>query len=163
MRRLFSTLLSPRRQWALLRALCDLCHVELALRRRPLQVICTHWNLKLLQAPDEHQEPQALVAGPIGLPDVDVWALTALARRWPFRGGCLRYALAAGRRLSRRGIPGHLILGARRSLQGDIEAHAWLCHGGVRLELPGLQRSDEHGADAAATRSFQPLRRVKVP
>jgi hypothetical protein len=163
MRRLFDTVRSPRRQWALLRALFDLCHVELALRRHSLQIICTNWNLELLQAPGELHEPQSLVTGSAGLPDVDVWALTALARRWPLRGGCLRYALAAGRRLSRRGAPGHLILGARISLQGDIEAHAWLFHGGVRLELPALQRSHALAAVSAATRPFEPLQRVKGP
>jgi hypothetical protein len=163
MSRLLRTLLSPRRQWAVLRALFELFRVEWALRHHPLQIICNNWKLQLLAGPNEPPVSPSRSVEPVHLPALDAWALAALARRWPWRGGCLRYALAVGRRLSPE-VASSLILGVRRSPQGNLEAHAWLLHHGARHELPALPPSDpQHSAEALAARPFVPLQRVKIP
>ena len=52
-------------------------------------------------------------------------AVTAAARRLPWRPVCLPQALAASFMLRLRSIPSHLCLGVRRE-NGTIDAHAWL-------------------------------------
>lgn len=151
MRQLVSWLYQPTRprlarQWALLRALIDLCRVEWALRSRPLLIICNDWNLNLLdEVAADPLAPRSPSDSP-RLSSVDAWAIRALARRWPWGGGCLRYSLVVGRRLAHRhALPGQLVL-ATRKLHQSVEAHAWLFHAGVRYELPARPADREFAA-----------------
>lgn len=158
MPRLARALQSPTQREALLKALRDLCRVEWDLRRHSLQTICNDYGLCLLDGAAEvgsaRVTPPEIGPGEPVLPALDAWALAALAKRWPLGGGCLRYALALGRRLARTGsAPTQLVLGARKSLADRVEAHAWLLHAGVRYELP----------PTPSPTAFVPLRRAGLP
>jgi len=56
------------------------------------------------------------------------WAVTALARYFPWDAKCLAQAVAGKWMLQRRGIPSTLYLGVERIHGGEkwLEAHAWL-------------------------------------
>lgn len=60
-------------------------------------------------------------------------AVRRTARYVPFRAVCLQQAVAAKLMLRRRGIGSTLHLGVRRPNVGELEAHAWLDAGGVRI------------------------------
>jgi hypothetical protein len=62
--------------------------------------------------------------------------VAAVARRGPYRAGCLPTALTLRWMLQRRGVESSLRLGVRRGAAG-IEAHAWVEHRGVVLANPG--------------------------
>ena len=55
-----------------------------------------------------------------------------------YRNTCLRQALAVRWLLRRRGLDGQLCLGARKTPQGDFEAHAWVDLAGVPLGQANL-------------------------
>jgi len=55
------------------------------------------------------------------------------ARHLPFKLLCLQQAIAAKRMLTRRGIPGTLYLGTQRDPDGQLQAHAWLRSGVIRV------------------------------
>jgi hypothetical protein len=56
------------------------------------------------------------------------WAVTALARYFPWDAKCLAQAVAGKWMLQCRGLPSTLYLGVERVHDGDkwLEAHAWL-------------------------------------
>ncbi len=56
------------------------------------------------------------------------WAITALARYFPWDAKCLAQAVAGKWMLQRRGLPSTLYLGVDRVYDGEkwLEAHAWL-------------------------------------
>ncbi len=56
------------------------------------------------------------------------WAVTALARYFPWDAKCLAQAVAGKWMLQRRGLPSTLYLGVERVYDGEkwLEAHAWL-------------------------------------
>lgn len=70
---------------------------------------------------------QARVARDVG------WAVTRAARHVPFEAVCLPQAMAAHAMLRRRGIDSVMHLGARRSDEKPIDAHAWLDAAGVEV------------------------------
>ena len=64
------------------------------------------------------------------------FAVPRMGARVPWRSSCLVQALAARRWLARHGISTQLVLGARKPVDGDIEAHAWL-KAGKRIFVGG--------------------------
>lgn len=64
-------------------------------------------------------------------------ALTAVVGRLgPYRVGCLRQALTVEYFLRRRGLPAQLRIGARKSADGQFDAHAWVELDGAVLGQP---------------------------
>lgn len=59
------------------------------------------------------------------------WAVTACARRVPFRALCFEQGLAAQVMLRRRGIRSTLYYGAKLDANRTLVAHVWVCHGNV--------------------------------
>lgn len=56
-----------------------------------------------------------------------VWAITAIARRAPFRAKCIEQGLAAQRLLRQSGIDARLHYGARQDdREGKLAAHVWV-------------------------------------
>ena len=66
-----------------------------------------------------------------------------VARRAPFRAVCLPQAMAAQWMLRRRGIPSHVVFGARRSGDAATEFHAWL-QVGAEMVLGGKEQATWH-------------------
>lgn len=112
--------------WHLLRA-----RVEL---RRPVKAILDD----LQAAGSARRRPDASFA-----PVTAGWALTAAARRVPWRSDCLVQAIAAARWLHRKGFAPQLHLGVARAAQHELKAHAWLTLDGVVIvgDLPGLEET----------------------
>jgi hypothetical protein len=54
------------------------------------------------------------------------WAISAVARRLPWRADCLVQALAAQHWLKRSGVEAALSVGAGRDAFGAFAAHAWV-------------------------------------
>lgn len=54
------------------------------------------------------------------------WAVVAAGRRVPGGENCLAQAVAAEALLTRFGYPNEFRIGARRSGNGELQAHAWL-------------------------------------
>lgn len=82
------------------------------------------------------QAPLSIEQG--ALIDRIAFALPRVSARVPWRATCLVQALAARRWLARSGIASQITLGARKSGQEGIEAHAWLTAGG-RIVVGGQQ------------------------
>lgn len=61
------------------------------------------------------------------------WAINRAARHLPLTLLCLQQAIAARHMLARRGIPGTLYLGTRRSSDNSLLAHAWLRSGSIKV------------------------------
>jgi hypothetical protein len=59
------------------------------------------------------------------------WAVTAAARRLPFRSTCLIESLAADAMLRRRGYASEIRFGVRPPTGGELAAHAWVEHDGA--------------------------------
>lgn len=62
-----------------------------------------------------------------------VFAITATARRVPWRSDCLVQALAGQNWLRRSGIASEIVVGTAQSDPGGFEAHAWLARDGEVL------------------------------
>lgn len=78
----------------------------------------------------------------------DVGRLSLIARHvdahlrdapWPWTRTCLRRALVLQRILARAGHAVVLVIGVRRS-DGELQAHAWIEHGGTPLLEPEPER-----------------------
>ena len=54
------------------------------------------------------------------------WAISAVARRLPWRSDCLVQAMAAQNWLRRRGLQANFEIGAARDTSGQFAAHAWV-------------------------------------
>lgn len=67
------------------------------------------------------------------------WAVTRAANHVPFKAVCLPQAMAAHTMLKRRGIDSVMHLGARRTEEKPIDAHAWLDAAGVEVTGYPLQ------------------------
>lgn len=78
-------------------------------------------------------EEQAQLARDIG------WAVTRAADHVPFKAVCLPQAMAAHAMLRRRGVDSVMHLGARRTEEKPIDAHAWLDAAGVEVTGYPLQ------------------------
>jgi len=59
------------------------------------------------------------------------WAVSACARRAPWRAVCFQQGLAAQLMLRRRGIPSVLYYGAALDTKGGLAAHVWIRDGNV--------------------------------
>lgn len=58
--------------------------------------------------------------------DEIIWAITAIAKRVPFRAKCIEQGLAAQRLLRQSGIDARLHYGARQDGEGKLTAHVWV-------------------------------------
>jgi hypothetical protein len=72
-------------------------------------------------------EDRARIARDVG------WAVTRAASHVPFEAVCLPQAMAAHAMLRKRGVGSVMHLGARRSEEKPIDAHAWLDAAGVEV------------------------------
>lgn len=70
---------------------------------------------------------QAKIAREVG------WAVTRAAHHLPFEAVCLPQAMVAHAMLKRRGIHSVVHLGARRTEERPIDAHAWTDAAGVEV------------------------------
>lgn len=127
-----------------LRTLLDLAiaTAELAFARARLAVQGAD---KLVRPPP----PARSRRGKDGMIDRVAFAIPRMGARVPWRSSCLVQALAAQRWLARNGIATDLVLGARKSAGGDMEAHAWL-KAGKRTVV---------GGEPGAYQEFRPARR----
>ena len=93
-------------------------------------------RLGTLVAPsDYHAAPAYLSASEqdIALAREIGWAVTRAARHVPFRAACLPQAMAARVMLRRRQVPSVLHLGAAKTGDATLGAHAWLDATGVEV------------------------------
>lgn len=89
---------------------------------------------RIAQAKEPGPEDQARLAREVG------WAVTRAASHVPFKAVCLPQAMAAHAMLRRRGVDSVMHLGARRSEEKPIDAHAWLDAAGVEVTGYPLQQ-----------------------
>jgi len=64
------------------------------------------------------------------------FAIPHMGARVPWKGTCLVQALAAQRWLARHGVASEIVLGARKTGEDGIDAHAWL-KAGDRIVVGG--------------------------
>lgn len=69
------------------------------------------------------------------------WAVTACARRVPWRAKCFEQGLAAQWMLGRRGLPSRLHYGLAKGEAQTLVAHVWLRSGG--LDVVGCQNMSD--------------------
>jgi len=69
------------------------------------------------------------------------WAVSAAARHSPVEFVCFPQALAGYTMLRRRHVPGTLVYGVARSMDGELQAHTWLMVGD-RMVLGGEAAKD---------------------
>lgn len=83
-----------------------------------------------------------MIASPTGSLDDErtidrvAFAIPRMGARVPWKGTCLVQALAAQHWLARRGIGSEIVLGARKTGDKGIDAHAWL-KAGDRIVVGG--------------------------
>ena len=118
---------------------------ELAIARIRLSTIAP----EALVARDRIEGREAPSPGQAALIDRVAFALPRMAARVPWRASCLVQALAGQRWLARFGIASELVLGARKPVDGDMEAHAWL-KAGERIVV---------GGESGDYQPFRPSRR----
>jgi hypothetical protein len=123
----------------LLRALGMLAYVRVGLTCLPLP--------RLRERLARPNRAPAVAAGAVPIADA-----VRRAARWVPGARCLEQALAAHTLLRRHGHPAELRIGAARSPDGRLEAHAWVeLHGRVLLgKVAGMSR-------------FRPLRSSRTP
>jgi hypothetical protein len=122
--------LSPAERHLFLAATLLLPAVALALRLV---------GLRRCQAVLTRLAPKGRSAAPPGRAAAAARMVLAASRHAPCRADCLRRALVLWWLLRRAGLPGELRLGVRKR-DGQLEAHAWVEHGGRPLE----DCADEH-------------------
>lgn len=106
-----------------LRSLLPLTVAVLQVRFLPFARLAARLREPLSAASGQSRENEIRTAQAVGR------AIRRAAERLPFAAVCLPQALAAHALLRRRGIPGTLHLGVRRTEDGTLPAHAWLsCH-----------------------------------
>ena len=71
------------------------------------------------------------------------WALSAWARRVPWRAVCFQQGLAAQLMLRRRGLSASLYYGARRDDTSALVAHVWVRSG--EIDVIGCAGSEVYG------------------
>ena len=107
----------------LLEAACNLAAAQVAVRILPFRWLAPRLG-SLGEASIERpiSQEQQREAQQVG------WAVTALARYFPWDAKCLAQAVAGKWMMQRRGIPSTLYLGVERIHGGEkwLEAHAWL-------------------------------------
>lgn len=130
--------LDRRQRHQLTLAVCYLAIARLRHALRPVDA--------LLATPAHTEAPTAATADPMPV----IAAIETAARHVPWRSDCLIQALAASAWLRRLGLQPRLRLGAARSENGDLCAHAW-------LELDG--KVVLGGTDGAGRR-FAPFRDI---
>jgi len=122
--------LPPAERNLFLRAVCLVCAVRLGLWFLPSRTVLR--GVLGLERPDglsAHSHPVDRLA----------WAIRAAARYVP-RATCLTQALALQWLLVRSGRVSRLHLGAKKSPQGTLEAHAWVeCEDRVVIGGPQVQ------------------------
>ena len=83
------------------------------------------------------QNSEPATASALPPPTIDLarlsWALAAAGPRLPWRADCLLRVMAAERWLRRAGAKPDFFLGVAKSLDGALDAHAWLNCGGVAI------------------------------
>lgn len=91
------------------------------LLNRPFGEITAHLGQAGLETDDKHINGQTVRQ--------IAWAVSAICKRTPWKSKCLVQAMTARKMLTRRGIACTLYMGACRSDQGEMQAHAWLRSG----------------------------------
>jgi hypothetical protein len=107
----------------LFEAACYLLAAQIAVHLLPFRWVAPHLgNLGEPTSETQISQEQQRQAQQVG------WAVTALARYFPWDAKCLAQAVAGKWMLQRRGLPNTLYLGVDRVHGGDkwLEAHAWL-------------------------------------
>ncbi|HEY5959576.1 MAG TPA: lasso peptide biosynthesis B2 protein [Polyangiaceae bacterium] len=100
------------------------------------RVPVSHWRRELANLPsDTLREPFTACTTDI------VWAVEGVSRTFPERFTCLSRAVAVAYMLSRRGHACHLRIGVLPSVDGQLDAHAWVEHSGNVIvgRLPNLE------------------------
>lgn len=103
--------------------------VDWSLRRHGVRRT-RRWLLRGIAKPRQAPEASAAIVR------AQRWAvLTSIMARHLLRRGdtCLREALVLEHCLRRQGVDAHLRIGARRTGDGGLDAHAWVESGGVAL------------------------------
>lgn len=127
LRRRIGRLVTHRRDWALLvEAMGWLWLAWLALRWLPFFRLAEWLRPRVRRTS----------AGPENIDRVR-WAVTAAARRVPWRAVCFQQGIAVQRMLCHRGIAAELHYGVAKALDpsraGDLEAHVWVTAGAVTV------------------------------
>lgn len=107
--------LSGRRRTVLAEAIVELARARARVALRPFRDV----------AGTASRSP-TVRAGDAALAREIAWAVTAAARRAPWRAKCLEQGLAAQAMLRRRGMAGVLHYGLKRGAVGDLAAHVWV-------------------------------------
>jgi hypothetical protein len=114
-------LLSRDGLWAL-EALACLAFARIAVVALPFRVLARRLGVR------QSETPAAEALNPVSRRVA--WAVQAMARRTPWRSGCLEQAIAAKWMLRRRGVATTLYLGLTRE---PVAAHAWLRAGDANV------------------------------
>ena len=107
----------------LFEAAWNLAAALVAIRLLPFRWIAPHLGstgeASIERPISQEQQKEAQLVG---------WAITALARYFPWDAKCLAQAVAGKWMLQRRGLPSTLYLGVEHVYGGEkwLEAHAWL-------------------------------------
>lgn len=108
-------LLSSRGRGALVEAVIALAAARLMVVLRPFKEV----------AAAAARQPRRTSREPDAMRREVSWAITAAARRAPWRALCLEQAIAAQAMLRRRGVASVLHYGVKAG-GGDLAAHAWV-------------------------------------
>jgi hypothetical protein len=113
-----------------LRVLWLFAVVEGGLRVSDLPSVCRRLGIRLSGATTSDDDRPQLMSRRVA---TDAWTIVRqVSRRWPWGDTCLRRCLVLGAVLA----PAQptLVLGVRKSQDGDFGAHAWLEFGGVPID-----------------------------
>lgn len=116
----------------------DAAHLARLDRRSAFDLVRASYELALARLELLAARPEAWLAGTPGRSAADeaasiervAFAIPRAAERVPWKATCLVQALAAKRWLGRMGIDSRLKLGARKTGEQALDAHAWLEAGG---------------------------------
>jgi len=123
-----------RERGLLAEAVVRLAFARLRIRGQPFRKIAA--TLGAFVPPADPRIAQAKAPGPEDQAKIarDVsWAITRAATHIPFEAVCLPQAMAAHAMLRRRGVDSVMHLGARKTEEKPIDAHAWLDAAGVEV------------------------------
>jgi hypothetical protein len=124
-----------RSPWAHKRLVLEACSV-LTLVSLSLHVLGLRGTLVWIDTARMRQLPSAKHGHDGVDPHVIARVTAAVARRCPWQPRCLATALTILRMLRRRRQSAELVLGARRTADGGIAAHAWVEQRGCALAQP---------------------------
>lgn len=86
------------------------------------------WPAQRIVAGTKFPDPDGRCSSALELATTS-WAISAVARRLPWRSDCLVQAMAAQNWLRRCGLQANFEIGAARDTGGQLAAHAWVSVG----------------------------------